>query len=137
MLGGGRTYKANTIKRKVPSIGFGASVTIRSNTGFEAGADLVGATERAATQTWQLLEFSCFEWRCETAAHADPIISTTHSHAIDFENNRILAIRERVVSMYTETRNEANGGRLSFATSEIHQSSNTLVTTLRLRAWPY
>jgi hypothetical protein len=91
------------------------TVSVRCNDGLGAGVALVGATECDATQTWQPEEFSSFEWRCETTASADQIISNTQSHAIHFENELIMADRECVVSMYTETRDEANeDGSASF-----------------------
>ena len=69
--------------------GFDPEINTRTNVWLGSTAVACGEAECAATQTVHFAASFALEWWCVTSATAEHNVSTRHSNAIRFENDRI------------------------------------------------
>ena len=88
----------------------GAELEIDARTKVWLGktAAAFGEAECAATQTVHFAASLALEWWCATNATAEQSVSSRHSSAIRFENDRITITALISLKIYTEGGNERN-----------------------------
>ena len=87
--GGGRTFKANTMRRYLAGMGSSRTVESATKTGLGPLAVVVAAGVRATTQTGHVRDSALFAWWCATTATADHKVSTRHRNAAILATERI------------------------------------------------
>ena len=99
-MGGGRTLRANTVRRYFADWVCRATLERRTKIGRGVLAIVATAAVRAATQTAHFSESELLEWWCATAANADHAASTRHKHARTLANERIPHFCDAVIYPY-------------------------------------
>ncbi len=108
-MGGGRTLSANATRRCWAETGADWKINGRTNVCLGKTDVACGETECAATQTVHFAASFAPEWWCVTSATAEHKVSSRHSHAIRFENDRItMTTKVRFLKSYTEDASQRN-----------------------------